>query len=164
MDSVNPYALVFLVVALVYLGIMGWRTGRGIYLAQRSQNWPTAIAVITQSEVERRVSHSGKGRQRESYHPRLRYEFRTPAGELYPGNTVRYIENLPGSGESDASAYCLQHPVGSSHPVAYDPAKPSRNVLEPGGNIASALALYLLAFAFSTFILALVLRAAIGGG
>jgi hypothetical protein len=134
--------VVTIILTVVMMGVMVIpvvNMSRGIVLAKRSQKWPTATAVITRSEVVRKAGYSTKGGRRMAYHPLVEYQFRTPAGELYGGSTVRFVEVFLGNRETSASVYCMQHPVGSSHPVAYDPAQPGRNVLEPGGNIAGAI-------------------------
>lgn len=94
--------------------------------ALAAASWPSVEGRITTSAVyTRRDRDDGKL----EYHSNIAFVYSVNGVNL-AGNTVRFgFENF---GKAAAEHVCARYPAGASVPVYYDPANPSRSVLEPG--------------------------------
>lgn len=84
--------------------------------AWASAGWPTVEGTVVETRTTRKTGT----------HVRYRYEV---AGREYESDRVRLVEKLWADGRSEVAA---RYPEGKRVPVAYDPARPERAVLEPG--------------------------------
>jgi hypothetical protein len=127
-----PTNLLFLAFGAVGL----WRNWRHLGPARASARWPRAAGEIDRSEL-RVVGYDedGEPERRTS----IRYRYRV-GGDSYTGARVFFGDSLAlrfaGPGRRRLAAY----PAGRAVEVAYDPADPTRAVLEPGAGPAAYLA------------------------
>jgi hypothetical protein len=100
--------------------------GIGFFALQMSSDslqWQETKATITKCEVIGR----GGLRRRRSYSLQIEYSY-SADGREFIGRRIN------GAGEAglDVKAIAQKYPVGSLHPVYYDPNDPEQAVLEPG--------------------------------
>ncbi|HYC13340.1 MAG TPA: DUF3592 domain-containing protein [Stellaceae bacterium] len=116
----------------------------GIYgrkRAKREQAWPTVKAVVRSATIA-----PVSAEQRRRFLPKLTYEY-TVAGKAYTGDRLGVVRYSDFS-ESYARDYIAKRAVGSEIAVNYDPADPSRSVLEPGSGGCGPLLFCLVGVVF----------------
>ncbi|MBN1911972.1 MAG: DUF3592 domain-containing protein [Pirellulales bacterium] len=94
--------------------------------AWQSTSWPTAEAVIQESQVTESRDNEGH----RTYHPKIVYRF-TVDGQLFTGDTVAFGQ----AGTSDrsyATGIVKRYTQGKKVSVSYSPDEPELCVLEPG--------------------------------
>jgi hypothetical protein len=110
--------------ALAIFGVV-WALSEAVY-AHASEHWPRTLGSIVTSGVS--VEHDGDGRM---YAADIRYRY-VVDGHEYTCDRVRFGGFLSFAWRRPADTVTRRFPVGAPVTVAYDPAKPSRGVLEPG--------------------------------
>ncbi|MEP7282206.1 MAG: DUF3592 domain-containing protein [Rubrivivax sp.] len=158
-----PLFVLFSLLLVALLGAGGWLLKRQtpeIWEGWRSLSWPAATARVERSVAIRKyraaiAKQSGQG----THVLELRYAFEV-AGKAYVGG--RRSLDWEGKVLSAASAEKLaqRSPAGSEVTAYYDPADPTRSLLEPGVPIDGALGavLGLLLIAGGLALLLLVVR------
>ncbi|WP_019588564.1 DUF3592 domain-containing protein [Deinococcus apachensis] len=109
--------------ALIFTLLLGALAQRGL----RSLTWPVIAGVVTQSRVSWSLS-DGKSR----YSAQVEYTYDL-AGHAYRSRTWTYRSQEPT--EAFAGRIVARYPEGHAVSVHYDPAAPSRAVLEPGTDV-----------------------------
>jgi len=110
--------------------------GEGIAGQLEARSFLTAPGVVTRSEIETSTDADGT-----TYLPLIEFAF-TVADSRIRGTRVRFTEL--GSTDADwARGIAAKYPVGTAVTVHYDPADPSRAILETG---VSNLDLFMLLF------------------
>ena len=110
--------------ALAIFGVV-WALSEAVY-AHASEHWPRTLGSIVTSGVS--VEHDGYGRM---YAADIRYRY-VVDGHEYTCDRVRFGGFWSFAWRRPADTLTKRFPVGAPVTVAYDPAKPSRGVLEPG--------------------------------
>ncbi len=108
--------------------------------AKQSKNWPTAIGVITHSDIDQEFR---KGKT--MYSAEIGYKF-SANGQEYVGHTVSFA-GMGSSSHSAALNVTDRYPMGREVSVYYDGKDPNKNVLEPGVR-ASAYLMYGIGWLF----------------
>lgn len=114
-------AIVVLAV-LILGGVFGYILWRNKTAAAAAGSWPSVEGRITASTVTTRTEDG-----QTQHWPHVAYAY-TVGGKDHAGTRVRF--GLAREGLAQAKALCARYPVGSRVPVFYDPADPSRSVLE----------------------------------
>jgi len=113
-----------------------------------AETWLTVTGSVLSSDVTIHRSHSSKGYTTVSYMPKVTYEYQVN-GQKYIGDGIGFGNATYGKQKADniAAAY----PQGSQVDIHYNPADPSKAVLEPksvgGGNLI-ALGIIMIAVGF----------------
>jgi hypothetical protein len=94
--------------------------------AHASEHWPRTLGSIVTSRVS--VEYDGDG---PIYDADIRYRY-VVDGHEYTCDRVRFGGFWSFSWRRAADTFTERFPVGAPVTVAYDPAQPSRGVLEPG--------------------------------
>jgi len=110
--------------ALAMFGVL-WAMSEAVS-AHASEHWPRTLGSIVTSTVS--VEHDGYGRM---YAADIRYQY-VVDGHEYTCDRVRFGGFWSFARRRPADTLTKRFPVGAPVTVAYDPAKPSRGVLEPG--------------------------------
>ena len=110
--------------ALAIFGVV-WAVSEAMH-AHASEHWPRTLGSIVTSGVS--VDRDLDGR---TYAADILYRY-VVDGHEYTCDRVRFGTFLSFAWRRSADALTKRFPVGASVTVAYDPAKPSRGVLEPG--------------------------------
>ncbi|MEK6372090.1 MAG: DUF3592 domain-containing protein [Acidobacteriota bacterium] len=110
--------------ALAMFGVV-WALSEAVY-AHASEHWPRTLGSIVTSGVS--VEHDVDGRM---YAADIRYRYVVDGNE-YTCDRVRFGGFWSFAWRRPADTLTKRFPVGAPVTVAYDPAKPSRGVLEPG--------------------------------
>jgi hypothetical protein len=110
--------------ALVIFGFV-WALSEVRY-AHASEHWPRTLGSIVTSGVS--VEHDVDGRR---YAAGIRYRY-VVDGHEYTGDRVRFGSFLSFAWRRSAGTLAKRFPAGAPVTVTYDPANPSRGVLEPG--------------------------------
>ncbi len=111
----------------IVLGLAAALVALGLYLQERMDRlagWPRTAAEIVSSQL----AH-GQASRSKTWHPDIRYRYQV-AGRVYTGRRVGLMEIGTGV-RSWVEPVVRRHPPGSRAWVHYDPADPSRSVLEP---------------------------------
>jgi hypothetical protein len=135
--------------ALAMFGVV-WALSEAVY-AHASEHWPRTLGSIVTSGVS--VEHDGDGRR---YAADICYRYFVD-GHEYTGDRVRFGGFLSFAWRRSADTLTERFPVGAPVTVAYDPAKPSRGVLEPG--LGGQAYLNVLTFLFVAAVWAIVAAA-----
>lgn len=128
--------LLFIAVALLFVvgGIFSIAPSlRNIRLARASLAWPTAPGRVTATEIQEYYNSSGR-----NCTPCIAFEYEV-GGRILQGDALR-IGVTPSGSNLYAQSVTEKYPVGTAVRVAYDPADPSRAVLEPGPRLELYLA------------------------
>lgn len=155
--AVFPHAVPALVFLFGFPGLFILAIAMTLHRGNRAaRNWPVAMATITRSEVHNfeliRDSQGGAAaiapRIRTAYMPLVEYAYKV-AGRDYAGRTLRLDSDIAGT-QDYARRLASKYPIGTVVKVRYDPADPSRSVLELNFGVvwlllAVALACLLLA-------------------
>lgn len=120
-----PAALLLLFAALFV--VSGFRR---MAAGSATRRWPSAPGRITRSAVATEHTTDGDGGTYEVFEPEVHYTFDV-AGETRTGDTIRIHPRVFPS-RDEAEEIAEQYPEGAEVRVHYDPADPSRTVLEPG--------------------------------
>ncbi len=125
---------------LIYSGVvMMAGTVRELMESRDAMAWPTASGKVIRSEMK---THSVKVRRRtdmglrrtsteDSYEARIEYEFQID-GVTHTGNRRNAILGGDLADKPHVEQTLKKYPVGQSVTVSYNPADPSKCVLEPG--------------------------------
>jgi hypothetical protein len=120
-----PPALLFLFAAVFAVsGIRRLRAGAA------TRGWPAVAGRITYSGVSRELTTDGEGGGHELFAPQVRYTYPVD-GEIRTGETI-HVNREPFASRGRAERLARRYPEGAEVRVFYDPADPSRAVLEPG--------------------------------
>jgi len=116
------------------------------YQQEETLTWKEGVATIANGEIVDRP-----GSSRDKYEPMVTYEY-TVGGKTYVANRIAIVSKVYNT-KGTADAVLKKYAVGRQVPVFYDPARPSRAVLERGGSLFLPLAagfggLLMLLFAF----------------
>jgi hypothetical protein len=140
----GPAGLILgLVLLLVAVGLVGFITGNGGWIAiafalafpgiiavaaavkigeaKRAATWTKASGRVTRSELATETRYD-----KQVQVPRIEYEYKVGFHTLV-GKRVNFAELIAGAQAKEALA---RYPVGTSVPVYYDPADPSKAVIE----------------------------------
>jgi Protein of unknown function (DUF3592) len=112
--------------ALAMFGVV-WALSEAVY-AHASELWPRTLGSIVTSRVS--VEHDGT-LEGPTYTAEIGYRY-VVDGHEYTCDRVRFGGPLSSLWRRPADTFAKRFPVGAPVTVAYDPAKPSRGVLEPG--------------------------------
>jgi hypothetical protein len=110
--------------ALAIFGVV-WALSEARY-AHASEHWPRTLGSIVTSRVS--VEHDVDGR---TYGAGILYRY-VADGHEYTCDRVRFGSSRSFAWRRSADTFTKRYPAGAPVTVAYDPAKPSRGVLEPG--------------------------------
>jgi Protein of unknown function (DUF3592) len=110
--------------ALSMFGVV-WTLSEAVY-AHASEHWPRTLGSIVTSRVS--VEHDVDG---PIYDADILYRY-VVDGHEYTCDRVRFGGLWSFSWRRPADAFTKRLPVGAPVTVAYDPAEPSRGVLQPG--------------------------------
>jgi len=130
--------------ALAMFGVV-WALSEAVY-AHASEHWPRTLGSIVTSRVS--VEHDGSG-EGPIYAADIRYRY-VVDGHEYTCDRVRFGGLWSFAWRRPADTFTTRFLVGAPVTVAYDPAKPSRGVLEPG-RVGHA---YLKVLVFAVFVAA----------
>ena len=90
------------------------------------ENWLTAPGEVLTSELETHRSHTRSGTST-TYLPKVTYRYHI-MGQTYTGNAIGFGKSTYGRGK--AEAILARYPLGGQLSVRYDPADPTKAVLE----------------------------------
>lgn len=111
-------SVVSLIVGLAFAGLALWLRSQ----AHASQSWPSVDGVVLESRVDDKHLEFRK--------PVLRYRY-SVSGRHYVGHRVAFSGH--GGSRAAMTALIAPYAVGAQVRVHYDPAKPSRAVLNADG-------------------------------
>lgn len=115
--------------ALLLVGILV--TALGVRVAgdmRASRDWPSTAGTVEAADVTMR----SEGNENKRFGAQVRYRYEV-AGRAYTGERVSFESGLsPVRGLAEAAV--ARYAPGSTVRVFYDPARPDRAVLEPGGS------------------------------
>ncbi len=118
-------ALPFVIIVLIFVIIIL----RARKQTRASQSWSTASGRVLAAYNERRTTTDSNGSSGTAYYPVVHYEY-SVNGRRYEGNRIRFGMEMgrgsPKWGQSIVDSY----PTGGLIPVYYDPADPSKSVLD----------------------------------
>ena len=125
-----------IVAALSILLLIGAAIGavgvRNAWRAAASRGWPTVPGVVVASARETHVTYDQRSnRSSKAYGSRVRVRYAVGGAE-YETEQRRFGQIVGTTDPSDAALLVLRYPSGAPVTVAYDPAHPSRAVMEPG--------------------------------
>ena len=100
--------------------------------AVASRHWPTAPAVVTESERSVETERGGRGRDASTmYSATIRFRYKVD-GREYTTDILHFGQTLGSGDSSDAELRRLRYLLGSEATVSYNPAMPSIAAAEPG--------------------------------
>lgn len=142
---------IILAVVLPVVILMGG-LGR-VSMANESLEWPGVPGVITISSIDGNTSVGvGDSSTKTTYSPKISFEYEVE-GRRYESNRVTF--GNVGSSYERAKQVVDRYSIGNEVVVFYDPAEPTRAVLEPGkgpsmsGAVGAACAFSLVGLGFS---------------
>ena len=91
------------------------------------KTWLTAPGVVLNSDIQVRQSRSSKGQTTRSYLPQVSYQYQVN-DQTYTGDRLGFGSGSYGKGK--ANKIIAVYPQGAQVTVHYDPADPSKAVLE----------------------------------
>jgi len=121
---------IFLVMGLIPLGIGAVEFKDAL----ASAHWAATEGTISSSQLETHVSSGRRGSTSITYGAEALYSYNLD-GNAYWGNRVSFGE-YSSSSVSHANKILAAYTAGKTTKVFYDPADPSKSVLEPGFNWA----------------------------
>jgi hypothetical protein len=111
---------------VVLFGLFGFISIFPTYLTSAaSRDWPSVDGVIERSEVQSSVDRNGT-----AYGAMVSYKY-TVNGVQYSANRVGHADYVS-SNPDHAQSIVLKYKTGAAVPVYYNPADPSKAVLEVG--------------------------------
>ncbi len=114
---------------LIFIGLGIWLVIKSIQdkkKAGESQNWPSTLGTITQSQVSESVSTSDDDLP--SYHPSVKYSYAV-GGESFESNKI-YFGAVSSGSQKKAQEVIARYSQGSTVTVFYNPINPKEAVLE----------------------------------
>jgi hypothetical protein len=123
----------------------------GLYLfvnALRTYRWPTTTGVVRGQDVSSSSSSEGST----SYSPKLRYEYEVD-GDTYVSSRIAVGSGPSFNSRSGAREWLEDYPVDSEVTVRYNPGRPDRSVLQPGGVLGGLLVLLISGGMLAVFLL-----------
>lgn len=142
MSIVTLVGIVFIVIGLVLL-LVGIGQKKK---AKAAEEWPTVQGMIMSSGLqEKRHYDSDTHRTSVTYEPQVQYEY-SLMGTSYQGNSLSF--GKASYNYNTATKKIAPYPQGASVTVHYDPADPSKAVLETksaGGTFLIIMGIFFLA-------------------
>jgi hypothetical protein len=92
-----------------------------------AETWLTASGVILSSNLDLKIRRSSKGHTVHTYQPQVSYEY-TVMGQSYTGDHISFGSGCYNSIKTDK--IIAAYPKDAQVTVHYDPADPSKSVLE----------------------------------
>lgn len=123
----NTNLLIFGVVLLGGLIFLGLAINQYLKAKKAEKSWLKTTGVVLNSGVEVRQSRNSKGQKTRSYIPKVSYQYQVK-DQTY--NSERLGFGSGSFGESKANKKIALYPLGVQVTVHYDPADPSKAVLE----------------------------------
>lgn len=146
MENLNWIIITALFLGGLFFILMAALRSRKAKLA--AESWPTAAGGILSSEVVIHRSHNTQGHTSVNYVPKVTYEYQVN-GQKYMGDGIGFGTATFGKKKADEIA--AKYPQGAPVTVYYDPANPSKAVLETrsvGGGNFIAMGIILIATGF----------------
>jgi Protein of unknown function (DUF3592) len=115
---------------LVFLGFGAVLIAIGVSSYRKTtitQTWPSTEGTVSATNI-RRYNDEGTIR----FAPEIDYEYQV-AGQTYKSSEIRPEVFVSFSDEDEAKRFLRKYAVGSKPQVFYDPATPTKAVLEPRG-------------------------------
>ena len=109
-----------------------------------AETWPVAAGTVLNSSVQTHTRRNSRGQTTRSYEPRVSYQYQV-GGQTFTGERLGFGNASYGQGKADKKI--ALYPQGAPVSVHYDPADPSKAVLETkaaGGASYLALGIILL--------------------
>lgn len=131
-----PAMVAFLLIGGLFAG-MGWVAMLGPELEVNRRFVPGRCTLLAKELVEEKSSRGTSGRRRAMYRPEFQVRHEV-AGRQYEARTFR-ITRWATSDSARSQDVLARHEVGRTYPCWYDPADPSRVVLEKGTSVPSWL-------------------------
>jgi len=127
MDSFNLIlSAILILVGLVIISLVLATTMKAKSAAKK---WPTAQGMIQSAELEMRRGGVSGGVPKTYFKPQVRYDYRV-GDQTYKGERLDFSSRAY-QFEEKASKRLAAYQAGSEVTVHYDPADPSKSVLEP---------------------------------
>jgi hypothetical protein len=123
----NTNVLIFGVVLLGGLIFLGLAINQYLKAKKAEKSWLTATGVVLNSGVNVHQSRNSKGQTTRSYIPKVNYQYQVK-DQTYNGERLGFGSGS--FGESKANKKIALYPQGAQVTVHYDPADPSKAVLE----------------------------------
>jgi Protein of unknown function (DUF3592) len=122
---------IFIGFGLLIAGGLGWLYVHGQMRTSEARHWPTTMATVIATDMERNestsTSGSSSGRRSKtsvSWYPVVFPRY-VVAGASYNSKNL-YLNDMPGYGsEAEAQAFLTDYPVGRQFSLRYNPADPS---------------------------------------
>ena len=133
-----------------------------IQTSRAAKQWPTAPAVITESDMTEREEweedEDGGGRYVTMYTPVIRYEYEVD-GKTYTGRSITPMGDVSTSSKSSVDATLDKYPLRGKTQVYFNPDKHSVAYLEPSAGFLPYVLLFfgLLAAGMGAFLLYLMI-------
>lgn len=108
--------------------------------AKASESWPGVTGQVIYTDVDRvhkMSSTSGSNSSEYRYVPEVQYEYQVE-GVTYEGDRIQFGSSRERS-RFRAQDVVDRYPITSEVTVYYDPANPSKSVLEPGADLGLTL-------------------------
>jgi hypothetical protein len=122
----NITIVVYLIFLVAGLGFIYFAFRQKSKAKLAGETWPTVPGKVMDSRVASHTSFRN-GRQSTQIAAVVKYEYQV-MGQAYESDTLGFGNT--GSGRKNATAKVAEYPAGSSVTVHYDPADPSKAVLE----------------------------------
>ncbi len=122
----NITVIVYVVFLVAGLGFIYFAFRQRSKAKQAGETWLTTPGKVTDSRVASHTSFRN-GRQTTQINAQVKYEYQV-MGQTYESDKLGF--GNAGSGRKNANAKVAEYPVGSAVTVHYDPADPSKAVLE----------------------------------
>lgn len=141
----SGWHIVLLLLSGGFVGFGFWM----LWIARRSRSWPTVPGTMLHSGTE---YVQDPDRLSSHWRPSVHYEY-IVQGVRYVGTDLHADEDLMLLSRDAVRDIVASYPVGSTVNVYYDPHRPGRSVLRPGGGCLAFLAILLGVSMLSAWIL-----------
>jgi hypothetical protein len=125
MDNFNIY--LFIAVLIGGLFFIGMAINQYMKAKKAEKTWLTAPGVVLTSELKVNRSRNSRGQTTTSYIPQVSYQYQVK-DQTYNGNRLGF--GSTGYGQGKANKKIALYPQGAQVTVHYNPADPSKAVLE----------------------------------
>jgi uncharacterized integral membrane protein len=134
MDNFNIIIYVaFLIGGLIFIGVA---INQYMKAKKAEKTWLTAPGVVLNSDIQVRQSRSSRGQTTRSYLPQVSYQYQVK-DQTYTGDRLGFGSGSYGKGK--ANKIIAVYPQGAQVTVHYDPADPSKAVLETKATAGGSL-------------------------
>ena len=116
--------IAFLIGGLIFIGVA---INQYMKAKKAEKTWLTAPGVVLNSDIQVRQSRSSRGQTTRSYLPQVSYQYQVK-DQTYSGDRLGFGSGSYGKGK--ANKIIAVYPQGAQVTVHYDPADPSKAVLE----------------------------------